>query len=189
MDRVGRINMHVFNSINNRLEVFGFARKDSEEFNKLGLTFYQNKSKNIFVKSYELKPTLEDIQIESFNIRETITSQNMNVWESYFIISFDTRSTVSTIENDFNYLLERDNSSIRKYVIQEEEDLNRIPFLDLTKNEVFSFDLKRNLDETKYSTVIDEIIDVIKRQGGLQRKLNEEQINVVVKTIEKDVSK
>ena len=188
MERIGGLNVHVFNYIHNRLEELGFERNDIEDFNELGLTYYKRNNKNIFLKSYDFIPSLESIQNDSLNLRETLISLNMNAWESYFIISFDIDDSTTNLANDFNYLIERDNNSLRKYVIQVESDLNRIPFLDHTKRIDMSIDGTTTSTELGKNKVIDKMIELFKEQDGLQKKLKDKEIENVVRTLLKGVN-
>jgi len=56
----------------------------------------------------------------------------VNIWNSYMLICIE-----GSVESYFDLVMgiERDTTALRKYIIWQESDLNRIPFLDNTISE------------------------------------------------------
>lgn len=116
----------------------------------------------------------EKVNNTAKNIREVIKKcTQYNLWNTYLLIIVD--------KNPFDekyYYIERDVRNLRKYVIQNESDILRIPFLNLVNT---SKDVAQ-VESSVYSASkeINELYIGIKNKGGGQKKLTKTSINKIL---------
>lgn len=119
----------------------------------------------------------EEINNISKNIREVIKkSTKYNLWNTYFLIVVNKNSF-----NEKYYYIERDVRNLRKYVIQTEMDILRLPFLDISNSNKEA----KQVEESLYFTneKINELYVSIKNKGGEQKKLTNAEINKILEEI------
>ena len=178
--------MHVFNFINNRLEEMGFYREDNQGLFSLGITCYVNERRNVLLKNFIQEPTIQEIKKESLEIREILLSQNKNIWNTYYLICLENENKDVNERDDNTYLLERDTTAIRKYIIQNVKiDINRIPFLDDSTFVMESDKNSFNDTLTEKSELIKKASSLIQdNEGDIQRLVNEKIENIALKLLE-----
>ena len=119
----------------------------------------------------------EEINNIAKNIREVIKkSMKYNLWNTYFLIVVNKNSF-----NEKYYYIERDVRNLRKYVIQTEMDILRLPFLDISNS---NKEVKQ-VEESLYFTneKINELYVSIRNKGGEQKKLTNAEINKILEEI------
>ncbi|WP_061452686.1 hypothetical protein [Streptococcus oralis] len=119
----------------------------------------------------------EEINNIAKNIREVIKkSTKYNLWNTYFLIVVNKNSF-----NEKYYYIERDVRNLRKYVIQTEMDILRLPFLDISNSNKEA----KQVEESLYFTneKINELYVSIKNKGGEQKKLTNAEINKILEEI------
>ena len=87
-------------------------------------------------------------------------------------------------KNSFNekyYYIERDVRNLRKYVIQTEMDILRLPFLDISNSNKEAKQVEESLYFT--SEKINELYLSIRNKGGEQKKLTNAEINKILEEI------
>ncbi|KSU22110.1 ABC-three component system middle component 1 [Lactococcus lactis] len=117
----------------------------------------------------------EDINNVAKHIRDSIKKENrFNLWNAYLLILVDKNSF-----NEKYYYIERDVRNLRKYVIQNPDDILRIPFINLLE------DIKEQgqTREHNYSVSDDlqKLHQSLKEYGGYRKKLTRAEI---VKSLE-----
>ncbi|WP_328178487.1 ABC-three component system middle component 1 [Peribacillus frigoritolerans] len=163
----------MFNRTHNELKELGFIVLENR-LDGLGCTLYSNKQYLVVVKYYK-NPSKEIIRNESIKIREELFHLNFNVWNAYFLICID-----EDVSKDFLYLIEKDTKGLRKYVMKDIKDFDRIPILSKEKGE-FIFNVE--LSNSNQFSEVEEILDLLKIQNGLEVKLSTEKINEIVSNV------
>lgn len=175
---VGGEGVDVLNLIHNRLEEknFSFAVNEGSVISDIGLSLYQNDIYKVLVYKVE-KIDLNEIKNVAFKIRNFFISNNLNVWNAYLLICSN-----KVLEKEMVYLLERDTLALRKYVVQTEKDLSRIPFLDnIINTESHIFIEEKNIHLK--NTYVNVVYDYLKNTEGRDRLLLNEEVRDVVSNI------
>lgn len=102
----------------------GFKEVENDELAKFNMMLFEKRDINVIVKQYE-ELNVEVVKLDAVNIRLFIVEAGRNIWNSYFLACLNNSPSKLDV-----CTLERDSRSVRKYIIQAEEDLYRIPFLD-----------------------------------------------------------
>lgn len=112
-------------------------------------TFLYNDTnqKGVILKEYNLneEDIVKEINSDVSEVRNKLSNLKYNIWNIYFFI-IDS----SQIINKNIYAIERDYRSLRKYVINSSDELNRIPFI--------SYSLKKNLELNISNSLYDELL-------------------------------
>ncbi|QWS48360.1 hypothetical protein KPG64_29050 (plasmid) [Bacillus thuringiensis] len=115
--------MSNFNRVHNRLIQKNFTTLENEEVEREGFSLYVNETISVFLKQIHTELELENIKFYSNQIRLILLEQGKNIYNSYLIICAD-----KEMDYEKFYMIERNNIVLRKYVVRDENDLNRIPF-------------------------------------------------------------
>ncbi|OFN99562.1 hypothetical protein [Streptococcus sp. HMSC070B10] len=116
----------------------------------------------------------EEINNIAKSIREVIKEYTKyNLWNTYFLIVVNKNSY-----NEKYYYIERDVRNLRKYVIQTEMDIFRLPFLDILNSNKEAKQVEESLYFT--SEKIKELYLGIRNKGGEQKKLTNAEINKIL---------
>ena len=116
----------------------------------------------------------EEINNIAKSIREVIKEYTKyNLWNTYFLIVVNKHSY-----NEKYYYIERDVRNLRKYVIQTEMDIFRLPFLDILNSNKEAKQVEESLYFT--SEKIKELYLGIRNKGGEQKKLTNAEINKIL---------
>ncbi|MGI1809697.1 ABC-three component system middle component 1 [Priestia sp. TGN 0903] len=171
------------------LHEHNFIVQNSEMFlENSGLIYCYNKALNIgfIVKEYS-NYNLDNIMSDVIAARSILRNLNINVWNTYFIILLN----IADLDKNKNkyrefYQIERNSKGLRKYLILEESDLYRIPFIESYEEEGTSLNFTANFNEileTKDEKV-DELIKWIFSEDGeykeIQKKNIKEKINEIL---------
>ncbi|MGF9945749.1 ABC-three component system middle component 1 [Priestia megaterium] len=178
--------MTVYNLTKERLMQHQFYPLDFLWCKELGVVAFQKENTFVFVKLYdEIQVNMDQIIKDVVKVRRNLErSQEVNIWNSYMLACLN---ALSTSYLELVMKVEKDTTAIRKYIIQQEKDLDRIPFLDNTRSEKVEPGLI--LDENSFSELgnIQEIVDFIRKytfeEGG---KLTSSKVK---KSLEKSYSK
>lgn len=159
--------MLVYNLIKERLFIHGFSYLESDWTKKLGIVAFRKAHINVFLKAYDKDIQMSDIIRDTIGVRKHLEkSFEVNIWNSYMLFC-PGKSDESYI--DLAMKVEKDTTALRKYLIIEESDINRIPFLDNTNSE--SVKPKKILDEeVKKMGEVQELVNYVKeltlKEGG-----------------------
>ncbi|WP_336637727.1 ABC-three component system middle component 1 [Lysinibacillus fusiformis] len=178
--------MTVYNLTKQRLMQYEFNPLEFSWCTELGVVAFQKENTFAFVKLYDdIEINANQIIKDVIKIRRNLErSSGVNIWNSYMIACLNSFST-SYLELVMK--VEKDTTAIRKYIIQQEQDLDRIPFLDNTRSEMVEPGLI--LHEKAFLELgnIQEIVDFIRKhtfeEGG---KLTSSKVK---KVLEKSNSK
>ncbi|MEH7596373.1 ABC-three component system middle component 1 [Bacillus toyonensis] len=165
--------MSNFNSVHNRLIQKNFKTLENEDAEREGFSLYANETINVFLKQIHTELELENIKFYSNQIRLILLEQNKNIYNSYLIICTD-----KEMDYEKFYMIERNNIVLRKYVVRDENDLNRIPFLDNTTDE--GIDNPDILQETECTEEVNRILSLLEQHDGKNIKLKDNQIEEIV---------
>jgi hypothetical protein len=101
---------------------------------------HENKISLIFKEYQEFSQAsiLEDVM----QVRKLLRENEINIWNSYYIILAPKLSDEKRI-----YSIERNPKGLRKYVITNERDLFRIPFIRLEQSGEFVLNFESNNNE------------------------------------------
>lgn len=168
--------MNNFNLVHNRLIQKNFKALENEEVEKLGFSLYGNETIRVFLKRLHMELELENINIYSNQIRILLLEQSENIFNSYLILCTD-----EEINYEKFFMIERNNIALRKYVVRDENDLNRIPFLDNTVDK--NGGNSENLRETEYNEEVKVLFSLLKQYDSENIKLKDYQVGEIVNTL------
>ncbi|WP_100404124.1 ABC-three component system middle component 1 [Bacillus sp. FJAT-42315] len=168
--------MNNFNVVHNRLIQQNFKALENEEVEKIGFSLYENETIRVFLKRLHMELELEKINIYSNQIRILLLEQSQNIYNSYLILCTD-----EEISYEKFFMIERNNIALRKYVVRDEKDLNRIPFLDNTVDK--NGKNPANLKETEYNEEVKVLFSLLKQYDSENIKLKDSQVGEIVNTL------
>ena len=138
-----------------------------DEVNGILLIIYKEQ----IIQNYLFREEINNI---AKNIREVIKKDTRyNLWNTYFLIFVNKNSF-----NEKYYYIERDVRNLRKYVIQNEMDILRLPFLDRSNSNRKTKQAEESISFT--SEKIKELYLGIRNKGGEQKKLTNAEINKIL---------
>lgn len=126
--------------------------------------YNHEKKVSLIFKEYQVfsqKNILEDVM----KVRKLLRENEINIWNSYYVIL-----APKLIEEKRIYSIERNPKGLRKYVITNEKDLFRIPFIRLEKSEEFvlNFDSSDNEILNSDDQIVNEYLKwIMEAQGDL----------------------
>lgn len=117
-----------------------------EAFNKRNLDIWEGKNRVIVAKEYKSKEEFSEWQNDQDNILILLREINYRLKNNIYFFLF--LSSDINIDDKFYWeanTIERDTNICKKYIIYSDEDLIRIPFLDIdtiSNNELFKYEDK-----------------------------------------------
>jgi hypothetical protein len=121
-----------------------------------------------------LREKINDI---SKSIREIIKNHvEYNLWNTYLLVLVDKNSF-----NEKYYYVERDVRNLRKYVIQNENDISRIPFINILENKLDNEELKGH--SYSPSEQIQDLYKSLIDKDGDRKKLSNFKISETLKEL------
>ncbi|WP_338658338.1 ABC-three component system middle component 1 [Paraclostridium sordellii] len=145
-----------------------FTIKHMDSIENLGLVYYTNNEKYVFVY-YIKEDVFMDIDEISFKLREILIKEKVNIWNTYLIICVESKTFIEDIIN-----IERNSKYLRKYVVKELLDIQRIYFLD---NTISNSEYIEN--NVVASMNIRNIINKMKDEYGDIKKLSDLEIKSI----------
>lgn len=133
---------------------------------------FKKDQRNVVVIKYESGLDVKRINAEILDIRNQLINfmPEINIWNTYVLILIDKTIDIETI-----HILEKDSTSLRRYVIVTESDINRVFFLDSDKGENSKpIMLTKTKSEENY--LLKELYNFIKLNGGEANKLKIDEI-------------
>ncbi|WP_257351434.1 ABC-three component system middle component 1 [Pseudalkalibacillus decolorationis] len=126
------------------------------------------------LKKYNGEVSQEQIIIDAVEVRNKIKKINHNIWNTYFLVCFGPKFKGNT-----PFSIERDARGLRKYVIQDLTDLDRIPYTDTRSIERIDdpFHITLQLLENENGEV-GNLINFLMKNDGAARKLNKEEVRL-----------
>ncbi|MCU4804542.1 hypothetical protein OCF14_08870 [Bacillus cereus] len=154
--------MIVYNLVKERLMQHKFMQLELDWNAELGVVTFRKEHILVFLKLYD-NPAVksQDIIEDIVKVRRKLEKRpEFNIWNSYMLVCLNT-SFDSYIELVMK--VEKDTTAIRKYLVNEEKDLDRIPFLDNTRSKIV--EPKKWFDKETFSELgdIQEIVDYIRK--------------------------
>jgi hypothetical protein len=169
--------MDIFNFTNNRLIEMGFEPCELIEIEELGAVSYRSHTHHVVMKKIHTNEELDNIKSFSTKVWNIMLGERVNICNTYLLICTD-----KPIDYETFFVIERDTTALRKYVIRNEKDLNRIPFLDdVTDDEANNEEeIKEHQNENVY---LQKVYEFITSHNGHHTKLDTEEIETSVKMI------
>lgn len=131
------------------LDKFNFVVEKSEVFSVFDEEFIYcvNKNNNISIvikkyKEFSEENILEDV----LKARGLLRENNINIWNSYYLILFSNPKNLLKTKPNV-YSIERNSKGLRKYVVLNEDDLYRIPFIKPDQINRANLDFQTNFME------------------------------------------
>lgn len=161
-----------FKAINNK----DFVEIKHTQFDQLGLVCYKNSRIQVVLQKWDNGMTTKTVENDCQIIRNLLLELGENVWNTYYLLC----SSSEGIDDDQAFFIERNSVSLRKYVVRYENDLNRIPFLDVTQvNQVDNpLSLTEGLIET--DSIISSLLSEVQKRDGAKINLNKNTIKDIV---------
>lgn len=161
-----------------RLEEKGFKQYKESVLEHLGVAVFHKEHLSIIIQNLELGMGIKDIKQESIRIRERLHQIKMNVWNTYYILCAGNEN----VYREDLFFIERDSTGLRKYVVIEEADLNRIPFLDNLPVNVINNPIRIEGNLTENDTTIKNLYEFIQLNNGSDKIIPEKEINNFIDT-------
>lgn len=127
--------------------------------------FFSKEQFNLVVCSYKNKININELNDEVQSIRTKLIRKNINIWNTYMLILFE-----NEINFDEAFLIEKNASSLRKYVITSMEDFKRIPFLDNVEFDNNGFSTTEKISTISYTENLQRVINFIQENNGENEK-------------------
>lgn len=147
-----------------------FTLLNIKEFDDFDISLFTRKHHNVNLCRYVGKLNQNIINEHARIIRSAMHSNGLNAWNSYMLITTDYEIT-----HEEQFMIERDSKSIRRYVIRDESDFLRIPFLDdieVVRNPLNLTSESKN----KMSLLLSKINTFIKENGGEHGRIKNSEI-------------
>lgn len=168
--------MDIFNLTNNRLIEMDFEVIELEGIDGIGGVVYKSPYNYVVLKKAYTSEELKNITNYSSIIRHIMLENKLNINNTYLIIC-----TNINIDYETFFIVERDTTALRKYVIRNGKDLNRVPFLDNSEHSKSNdFEVVYEIQQNNYLQII---LNYIKENSGQHNKLNKQQIDYSIEMI------
>lgn len=171
--------MQLYDQAYTAINKMGFTEVEHGIFDELGVVCYKNKYIHVILQNRDHGMTIETIENECRVIRNLLLESGANVWNTYYILCANSES----VDDDQAFFIERNSALLRKYVIRQESDLNRIPFLD----DIPVFKIENPLSLTgslqDADLIIKTLVTEVRKLDGHTTGLNKTQIKDIVNII------
>jgi len=157
----------------------GFIKERESVLSHLGVTILKKEHLNVIIQNLDIGMELKDIKEEVIRMREKLHQVQINVWNTYYILCADEQ----IVDNENLFFIERDSTGLRKYVVKEEEDINRIPFLDNQPVNRIDNPIKIKDSMSKNDKTIDFLFNFIEENNGAEQIISDEDINEMIDRI------
>lgn len=157
----------------------GFIKERESVLSHLGVTILKKEHLNVIIQNLDIGMELKDIKEEVIRMREKLHQVQINVWNTYYILCADEQ----IVDNENLFFIERDSTGLRKYVVKEEEDINRIPFLDNQPVNRIDNPIKIKDSISKNDKTIDFLFNFIEENNGAEQIISDEDINEMIDRI------
>lgn len=157
----------------------GFIKERESVLSHLGVTILKKEHLNVIIQNLDIGMELKDIKEEVIRMREKLHQVQINVWNTYYILCADEQ----IVDNENLFFIERDSTGLRKYVVKEEEDINRIPFLDNQPVNRIDNPIKIKDSISKNDKTIDFLFNFIEENNGTEQIISDEDINEMIDRI------
>jgi len=165
----------------------GFSKIEEARFNPLGVVCYKNTHIHVVLQNWDKGMSIESIGEECRDIRSLLMDMGANVWNAYYLLC----SNLDDIDDDLAFFIERNSASLRKYVIRQDGDLNRIPFLDDIKvNKIdnpLSFTESINETDSITSVLLTEVKKVNGHKSNLNKIVIKDVVNLILSNEDKNL--
>lgn len=144
-------------------------------------TFYDEENWKLIIV-YNEQITQDDSLREKINnisksIREIIKNHvEYNLWNTYLLVLVDIN-----LFNEKYYYVERDVRNLRKYVIQNEKDISRIPFINMAEHKIDNDGVKGH--SYSPSVQIQDLYKNLMAKDGDRKKLSKSKISETLKEL------
>lgn len=169
------VNIDIYNLIINRLKDKGFEMLENKDVKEIGAVIFKSSAYHVVIKKLHYIDQLELISSFAFEIKNILMENKVNINNSYLLLCFATKVNYETF-----FLIERNTKAMRKYAIINENDLNRIPFLDKLNADEVGLDFEYNKEENIY---LSELSSFMNEKKGLQNKLKTNEIDEAVERV------
>ncbi|PFJ17572.1 hypothetical protein COD67_01795 [Bacillus cereus] len=161
----------------NRLLEKGFNEEQIEGLPINGF-FFKKGVINVLVIHCISSPNINKINEEILEARNYLASlEYINIWNTYGLIVIEGEIDYETI-----HILEKDSSSIRKFVLQSEEDFGRIFFLDSEELNDFT-PISISKTKSEENPILRELYKIIKDKDGETKKLKIKDVKEGIETL------
>ena len=161
--------------LDNILKEHEFKLIEDERIKELDLIYYNNNKINVFLGNQNyLNVGYEEINNLTYHLRERLIERDINVYNSYLLYCIENGG----IKDEDIILLERSSKCLRKYVIRQYEDIERIFFLNNISKKIDN-EIK---EYPKMSEDIKSIVDQMVDDEKILR-LDTKKIDLIAKNI------
>lgn len=156
-----------------------FKLIENENIKKLDLLYYTNQKINVFLGNQNYQSIgYKEINDLAYKLREVLIKKNINIYNSYLIYCIEYKD----IKEEDLILLERSSKYLRKYIVRDNKDIERIFFLN---NNLEYKNIKYN-PFPDINQDIQELVEKMKDDETLA-PLNSKQVDEIVENILRNI--
>lgn len=176
----GGRNIVIFRELDEILKQNKFELIEDKKIKELDLLYYRNENINVFLGNQNFSTIgYNEINNLAYCLRENLIKKDINIYNSYLVYCIE----YECIKEEDIILLERSSKYLKKHIIRQIEDIDRIFFLNNKSNHIDPVKIdklpKINEDIKK---IVDEMIDNEKIT-----KLKAQQIELIAENILKNL--
>jgi hypothetical protein len=171
--------MNTYNLTYETINDMGFKVLEHHRFVQLGVSCYKYSNIHLILQNWDEGMSSETVEAECHSIRHLLIEMGVNVWNTYFLLCANS----DEINDDQAFFIERNSTSLRKFVIRQEYDINRIPFLDKIEVKKVENPVSLIASTNEEDTVISAFLTEIRKINGHTTTLNKKDIKNVVNII------
>ncbi|MDK2563931.1 hypothetical protein QOZ84_10245 [Romboutsia sedimentorum] len=152
-----------------------FKIVEEKKIKSLDLIYYKNNHINVFLGNQDYSTIgFEEINNLAYHLREVLIDSDINLYNSYLIYCIDNGG----IKEEEIILLERNSKYLRKYIIRQIEDMDRLFFLNNASNKV-------DIDINKIPKINEDMKQIINKMVYDEKisKLDSKKIDLIVNNI------
>lgn len=165
----------IVREVDNILKQNEFERIENKRTKELDLIYYKKKSINVFLGNQNYSTIgFREINNLSYHLREILIEEDINVYNSYLIYCIEK----AEIKEEDIILLERSSKYLRKYIIRQVEDIDRIFFLNKISNDI-------DLGINTFPQINEDIKEIVNKMINDEKisKLSTKEIESIVDNI------
>ena len=168
--------MDIFNHTHNTLIDNNYTRKEVEQIKLLGCDLYEKNDMSVIIYRSRNIDDIDELNVLSLRIRNFLQENDYNFFNSYLLILPN-----ENLNYELFYLIERNNIGVRKYVIKQKEDLERVTFLKFKEDKDTSNPSEE--ENESINEIVTITLNILESYGYSSEKFNTSKLEEISKKI------
>ncbi|MEK5141431.1 MULTISPECIES: ABC-three component system middle component 1 [Paenibacillus] len=164
--------MEAYNRTFQQLIDADFQETEIANMKDWGVKCFTNGQTISILQRWETEMNTNQIMNEASRMRDLLLRNRLNAWNAYYLLCAGTEA----INDEMVYYIEREASALRKYVIRTENDLKRIPFLDINIGNTEGNELNIVEDTSQYGDNVTRLVEYLRQHNGERAKFSQKKI-------------